>query len=981
MPLLIITLLACPGLVQADHVLAREGQVVCEVVVHEQAGPVAWFAGQELAQLLGEALGKTVPLVRQPTQGVASLIVGRSPQALQAGIDLDAIGRDGFVIRTMGEDIVIVGRDDMRTDVPRLLATSSLLKRQSHFQRGSLSGVYHFLETQLGVRFYFPGQIGTIIPRHSSLTIPPLDIQEAPDHPARDSGYSGLLPDGTDGQASYPYKSLHRLRQRLQTQYIPNVHGLRDLDLVRRFGDTHPEYFALLPDGTRHTSSNLRHAGHLCFSSGVREVIYQDAKAFLTGQSAQSRDIRSRGGSHNWSPANTQPGYFNLMPQDGFVPCACEACQKHYKGVRFSQMDQQAASTFIWGFVAEVARKLEEENVPGNITMMAYAPYKLVPEVDLPDNVMVMVATAGPWNVQGFKEEQTLIRQWNAKLSGRKVWMWNYISKHGEMSMPGVPCITPQTVGQYYSQLAPDISGAYLGCASDRYIYQVLNTYIASKVLWDNDFDVPAGIEEYHVKMFGRASGPMQEITRFMERTWVERIAGNQVVTDLGPTSIPPSPHTLWMEIYDQQAMAQLASLFDKARAAASGDDASLARVDFMRRNLLDVLAQQRQAYMDDLQQLAGLRGQSHALADGQRVTVDGVLDEPAWQGSVALLLGAFPSQDASSQQPRTRVRLAHDDTHLYIAIDADEPAMDRMIAPKRDRDDRAIFRDSAVEVFLNPTGDRKAYYHLAINAAGSLVDQAGTKQATSQAYDWNWDSHASLMVKHREGGWCAELAIPLSSLPGLEPAAFPANFTRTRVIDGQPTLRYSWSPYLIHGFHDVQQYGQIALQEPQQASIIRNGDFTDQVVGRSFGGWYYHPHVSNGDNVWAIDQTHWVTGGQSLRLTGVSGQERISVKQSLPELKSETTYYVSYSLKMEGVTPSGNAGGFRVSIWDKKNNYFPTTGFLIGDTSWRKEGFRFTTSKQVNATTESYISLILFEATGQVWIDDVNIVEQAAGQ
>ena len=113
----------------------------------------------------------------------------------------------------------------------------------------------------------------------------------------------------------------------------------------------------------------------------------------LTGKPAAYRGVITDYGRSNWDPSGFQPGYFNIMPQDGFYECRCPECQKHFaKGAKDT-------SEFVWDFVCGTAEKLKKNNVPGYLTMMGYTPYRLIPERPIPDNVLIMVALAGPWTL------------------------------------------------------------------------------------------------------------------------------------------------------------------------------------------------------------------------------------------------------------------------------------------------------------------------------------------------------------------------------------------------------------------------------------------------------------------------------------------------------------------------------------------------------------------------------------------------------
>jgi hypothetical protein len=144
-------------------------------------------------------------------------------------------------------------------------------------------------------------------------------------------------------------------------------------------------------------------------------------------------------------------------------------------------------------------------------------------------------------------------------------------------------------------------------------------------------------------------------------------------------------------------------------------------------------------------------------------------------------------------------------------------------------------------------------------------------------------------------------------------------------------------------------------------------------------GDWYYHASENNPHDCWRLDADQWVAGGQSLQLVGRTGRERISIKQNLPDLKPNTTYYLSYSIRTDQIVPHHAGGGAKVSIWDQKNRYFPTTGPHTGTQPWRADGVRFTTSSEANQKAASYIALILFEATGAAWFDHVQLTEQTS--
>ena len=158
----------------------RPGTV--EVVLSEKPLPVVQFAADELTNFLSRALGKAVPVVTAPTPGKMSIVVGTNVWSEVAGIDVGKLPRDGFVVKSAHGRIFIAGRD---MDGPFNPA-----KDWKGGEKATLFGVYDFLERYVGCRFYFPGEIGEVVPRVNSFTVPEGEYAEAPEFIERKVRYS-----------------------------------------------------------------------------------------------------------------------------------------------------------------------------------------------------------------------------------------------------------------------------------------------------------------------------------------------------------------------------------------------------------------------------------------------------------------------------------------------------------------------------------------------------------------------------------------------------------------------------------------------------------------------------------------------------------------------------------------------------------------------------------------------------------------------
>ena len=134
--------------------MVKGGKVNFEIVVPSDAAPSAKFAGKEAAELLGKAFGTELKVLKTPSRKRPAIILGSPQYAGKLGVDVNALDRDGFVIKTFPGGVLIIGRDDPKKSEREVLA-----------DHATVFGVYDFLERFAGMRFYLPGNYGTVIPK------------------------------------------------------------------------------------------------------------------------------------------------------------------------------------------------------------------------------------------------------------------------------------------------------------------------------------------------------------------------------------------------------------------------------------------------------------------------------------------------------------------------------------------------------------------------------------------------------------------------------------------------------------------------------------------------------------------------------------------------------------------------------------------------------------------------------------------------
>ena len=582
-----------------------------EILVAKDASKTVDFASREMQGFLGRVLGEPVPIVNAPTSGKVAIVLGSNDWSVAAGIDTAALRRDAFVTKVEPGRIYIAGRDDPSADIDMMLSGRGDVARSEH---ATVFGVYAFLEDVAGCRFFFPGEFGTVVPRAQRLVVPYGERTTAPVFTVRDPylRYAGAvriaeIPQMSDAERKAVRARedvLEWLRLRLQTERIPCCHGQNGFAYTDRFRETHPEYLRLKENGKRATELEFggdRHSWRvrdLCHTSKVWDEIYEDVKAYLTGAPASSRGIPLRGdmSKFGWNGNCVGGRYVDIMPQDGFQRCCCENCKKAYTD------ESNYATDLIWGQTAKLANRLKAEGVKGYVTQMAYSPYGRVPAVDLPDNVLVMVARTGPWSIRNPKvleQELADYRAW-AEKTGGKVWIWTYPHKYGNTAIPDVPCMAPRAWGEYYKRAAPWIFGSFAECETDRKIFNYLNCYVFSKVAWDTDVDLDALLEDHYAKMFGAGAAEMKRVYEDLEDTWL-KVAGNVVWDESGPHTVVPCEYELAARLYSPEKLAQWSKLCDEAFAKNASDPDAQKRVCFIRGQLVDRIGEHFRSYMDGL--------------------------------------------------------------------------------------------------------------------------------------------------------------------------------------------------------------------------------------------------------------------------------------------------------------------------------------------------------------------------------------------
>ncbi len=182
-------------------------------------------------------------------------------------------------------------------------------------------------------------------------------------------------------------------------------------------------------------------------------------------------------------------------------------------------------------------------------------------------------------------------------------------------------------------------------------------------------------------------------------------------------------------------------------------------------------------------------------------ITVDGVMDEAAWEEAEVAdkFYQQFPYDSSVAIAP-TEVRLAYDDNFIYVIGKMKNLGPREYITPSLRRD----FRGSAFDSFsivLDTYKDKTNAFLFGINPFGvrreGLISGGGnvtrTRTGGSSAFSLTWDNKWYGEARIYEDHWVAEMAIPFKTLRFKENMdSWYINFYR---IDSEYAERSTWSP------------------------------------------------------------------------------------------------------------------------------------------------------------------------------------------
>ena len=179
-----------------------------------------------------------------------------------------------------------------------------------------------------------------------------------------------------------------------------------------------------------------------------------------------------------------------------------------------------------------------------------------------------------------------------------------------------------------------------------------------------------------------------------------------------------------------------------------------------------------------------------------QRPKIDGQIDDPAWHGIEPLseFYQCIWKRSAYPIEGQAEVYLGYWNNSLFIAMRGFEPQTDNLTAAVTQDDERGIYRDDCVELFIDPDrGTLRTYYHLVVNSIGTMADKYRQENGN---WDMSWNAPRSIATHLEQDAWILEGEFPATAFAEADIAPGDIwNFNIARVRIANASEYGQWVP------------------------------------------------------------------------------------------------------------------------------------------------------------------------------------------
>lgn len=574
---------AFPMLWNEPFALVKDGKPAATIVISIHASDSSREAAAVLQKTVREITGAELPLITDDkTKDSSDNFISLGDTTLTQQIlpllpSQKNLLPGGYRILSLGQKLFVIGND----------------QGFGMAANGTRNGVYALLEKHIGCRWLWPGELGAVLPHESTLVIGAISEQDEPALPVR--GMRNFYPQVNGKLNQLHVQGLLRLN-RNSADFLDKAKDSNDwLDSVQlgksaqysyghgfndywnKYGETHPEYFALQPDGTRDQGKIGGPYADRARLDVTNEGLIETVAANAIQQFKDNPNLAS----FSISPNDGGPQGFDMSEADRLfdppnAPKITLNLGKDHGNAEYVSLSDRYVT-----FYAKIATIVGKQFPDKLLGAYAYSAYCTPPlYAKLPSNVLVGFVGLNYFN---DAQRQTDLESWDG---------WTRAASH-LLLRPNILIGGHGFPAVYTHKLGADIKHCYQTgmMATDfdsimhNWASNGLDYYVLAKLLWDPSQNVDDIVKDYCDKGFGKASPAVQKYFSALEDLT------NEVASDPGDAeheeeAISSSSFYTMLSVmsrhYTDAKLDHLQNLLDDAKTQAAGDAVVLKRIEFL---------------------------------------------------------------------------------------------------------------------------------------------------------------------------------------------------------------------------------------------------------------------------------------------------------------------------------------------------------------------------------------------------------------
>lgn len=829
--------------------IVKNGTPAAKIVIKNTPSEMEMIPAKTFQEYIRKITGANLEILEEKKIKPSDsnfIIIGDCEILRKQNIDMSVLKRDGYYIISKPKYLILAGRNKCDPS-----AGKNIDFMMMNNVWGTLNSVNVFLEDYAGVRWFMPGSDGEVFKKTPTLSVPDnINRVETPFFWWALGSYSNT---SFGGDTSWSRRN--SFRKGILCPSIPGssiFHSWKVLLPAEEYFKEHPEYFRMLPDGSRSSFENM-----ICTSNkDVQKIASEKIKKIF------------------------DKGYevMVLGQSDGCIRCLCPKCEaldeyREQNGIGTGIKDIPCDR--IHSFNYEIINSLSKSYPSNFIMISSYGP-TLYPSNKInnyPENIICNLAPITPENLKNWKDK--------SKIKTFSCWFYWWHVKGGDRTNL-FPIYSPYKVADEIKEATKSgIKCATFCFGGENFGNEGPSYYVLGRLLRNPDVNIQPILNEYYHLFYENASDIMREyfetLYPMMDKAVDVKQESNKIIY-----------FDNLCAAYPAEQLEKCSKLLEKA-CANTQDKKIQNRISLSEYNLkytiytidcyakyktyrknpsldnfnnLESSVKKREDYIaalfspEEQKKQEGLpapfntfgKNGKNAILYGpknelaipfkidfqklkdkkdffkipeaviKKMNSDSSADnrqEKSWIKS-AMELTMVNQTDLSPATPQTTAKITYDDSNIYFAVKCNEPEIQNMKMPYKQRDD-SVWDLNCIELFIVPHQDGDSYFHFiaAPSSSGAVSIFDAKKNGSSEDLSFSPEWKASCIVDSENKNWTMEIKIPFSSMGIKQPIPgekWRIGLYRSRFINGRCEFM-AWSPTLCPQYAVPSRFGCIVFK------------------------------------------------------------------------------------------------------------------------------------------------------------------------